>query len=112
MRDYDVMTSRRRYVIEIGHHFYFLPCALVQSTIPPNLVRISQQTKKFIGLQDGRGGGGVVVVVVGGSSTVLSYILQPGVVRFSDCCFDSVGVSFRVGGPCHVVNQAFAVGFY
>ena len=45
------MTSRRRHVIEIGHHFYFLPCALVQSIIPPNLVKISQQTKKFIGLQ-------------------------------------------------------------
>ena len=47
----DKMTSQRRYVIENRHHFYFLRCALVQPTIPPNLVRISQQTKKFIGLQ-------------------------------------------------------------
>ena len=55
MQDYDdydeVMTSRRRNVIEIGHHFYFLSCALVQSIIPPNLIKISQQTKKFIVLQ-------------------------------------------------------------
>ena len=46
--DYDVMTSRRRNVIEIGHHFYFLPCTLVHSINPPNLIKISQQTKKFI----------------------------------------------------------------
>ena len=62
------MTSRRRYVIENCHHFYFLRCALVQSTIPENLVKISQQTKKFIGLQVGwwggwgGGGGGVGVI--------------------------------------------------
>ena len=147
------MTSWRRYVIEIGHHFYFLPCALVQSMIPPNLVWISQQTKKFIALQicalkwrndvttslrhrkwspfllltmrlgpiyDPSKFGwdisrdkkvycfasSVVGVVVGwGSSNVFfSYILLSGVVRFSGRCFDTVGVSFRVGRPCQVVN--------
>ena len=67
--------------------------------IPPNLVKISQQTKKFIGLQVGwwGGWGGGVGVMGGGSSTDFSYILQPGVVPLSDRCFDSVGVSFRVG---------------
>ena len=87
------MTSRRRYVIEFTQNLYFTTRALVQFTIPENLVKISQQTKKFIGLQIlwWRSGGG------GGSSTVFSYILQPGVVRFSDRCFDGVGVSFRVG---------------
>ena len=87
----DVMTSRRRCVIENCHYFYFLRCALVQSTIPENLVKISQQTKKVIGLQVGWWGVGW------GSSNVFSYILQPGVVPLSDRCFDSVGVSFRVG---------------
>ena len=30
-------------------------------------------------------------------ANLLVYVLQPGVVPFSDGCFDSVGVSFRVG---------------
>ena len=47
---------------------------------------------------------GEVVVVGVGSSTVFCYILLPGVARFSDCCFNSVGVNFRVGRPCKVID--------
>ena len=46
-----LMTSRRRDVIEFSLPEYFVTPALVQSMIPPNLVRISQETKKFIALQ-------------------------------------------------------------
>ena len=45
------MTSQRRYVIENSDNSYFVMPAMVQSMIPPNLVKISQETKKFIALQ-------------------------------------------------------------
>ena len=58
------MTSRRRDVIEFSHNLYFTTRALVQSTIPENLVKISQQTKNCIALQvRWLGGGGVVGVI-------------------------------------------------
>ena len=91
------MTSLRRYVIEFGHHFYLLPCALVQSTIPPNLVKISQETKKFIGLQVRWWGGWWWWWWWGGHQTLFLIYYNLALFRFSDGCFDSVGVSFRVG---------------
>ena len=53
MKDYDVMTSRRRYVIEISSFDLAKVFALVQSIIPPNFVAISQLLwklgqKKFV----------------------------------------------------------------
>ena len=88
---YDVTTSLRH---RKWSPFFFFRCAFVQYIILPNLVTISQETKKFIALQVGWwGGGGVVVGVI----NRFSYILQPGVAPLSDHCFDSEGVSFRVG---------------
>ena len=42
LQDYDVMTSRRRYIIEIQIFDLAKSFALVHSIIPPNLVAISQ----------------------------------------------------------------------
>ena len=47
-----LMTSRRRYVIEIQKSGFVTPRALVHSIIPPNFVTISLKTKKFMHLQE------------------------------------------------------------
>ena len=47
LRQNDVMTSRRRYVIEIQNFDHTKKFALVQFIIPENFVLISQQTKKL-----------------------------------------------------------------
>ena len=52
LKDYDVMTSRRRYVIKMSNFDPTKSVTLFQSIIPPNFVAISQLLRELYDLQD------------------------------------------------------------
>jgi len=95
-----------------NRYLYFLRCTFVQSIIPLNLVMISQE-QKFIGLK-------ICALKWRNHVTMSLRYRKPFHYHscsltvfttswrrpFFDRCFDSVGVSFRVGRPFQVVNFA------
>ena len=52
LQDYDVMTSRRRYVIERLNYDPANRLILVKPIIPPNFMAISQLLRELYDLQD------------------------------------------------------------